>query len=100
MAERTLTMEAPHTGAGGRDTGGVDAARSDVLAHRRSPARDLVDEMRAGSSRQVRLREIAFLTQVAIRASSGSRAAHALASALGTGLPTGVGEVSGAADGR
>lgn len=100
MAERTLTMEAPHTEAGGLDTGGVDAARSDVLAHRRSPAHDLVDEMRAGSGRQVRLREIAFLTQVAIRASASSRSAQALASALGTALPTRVGEVSGAADGR
>ncbi|MEW1955395.1 sarcosine oxidase subunit gamma family protein [Terrabacter sp. NPDC080008] len=109
MADSTLTMDERDTEAGGSLGGGssiggsspgVAAARARVLAHRRSPAHDLVDEMRAGSGEAVQLREVPFLTQVAVRASSGSRTAQALGAALGLSLPTRAGEVAGAADGN
>lgn len=74
-----------------------DVDRAAVLGLRRSPAQDLAEEMLHGSGEAVRLREVPFLTQVAIRATPGHGAA--LADALGVALPTSVGAVSGAADG-
>ena len=74
----------------------VDRAR--VLGLRRSPARGLEEEMRNGSGASVRLREVPFLTQVAIRATPGSDGS--LTQALGLALPTRVGEVAGAGDGN
>lgn len=74
-----------------------DVDRGAVLGLRRSPAKDLAEEMLQGSGEAVRLRELPFLTQVAIRATPGR--AGALAGGLGVSLPTSVGEVSGAADG-
>jgi len=69
-------------------------------ALRRSPAADLAGEMADGSSAGVRLREIPFLTQTAVRAAPGSPAADAVAAALGIALPAGVGQVTGATDER
>ena len=103
MAERTLTMTTPEdtavenaTGTTGT-TGTTRVDRAAVLGLRRSPAQDLADEMVRGSGDGVRLREIPFLTQVAIRATPGR--AGALAGSLGVDLPTRVGQVTGAGDG-
>ena len=71
--------------------------RSAVLGLRRSPAHRLAEEMRQGSGPAVRLREIPFLSQVAIRATPAS--GPALVEALGLDLPARVGEVAGASDG-
>lgn len=68
--------------------------RAEVLGHRRSPAHDLYDEMASGSADAVALREVAFLTQVALRAEPGTAGGDALEAALGTALPRRVGEVS------
>jgi sarcosine oxidase subunit gamma len=103
MAERTMTMTAPEgTTVKGptrttstASTAGI--ARAAVLGLRRSPAQQLAEEMRRGSGEVVRLREIPFLTQVALRVTPGR--GDALANALGVDLPTRVGEVSGAGDG-
>ncbi|MGO4604070.1 sarcosine oxidase subunit gamma [Terrabacter sp. 2YAF2] len=100
MAERTMTMTAPEdtTVESTRNTAGTAGVdRAAVLGLRRSPAQDLAEEMLRGSGEQVRLREIPFLTQVALRATPGS--VGALDDALGVDLPTRVGEVSGAGDG-
>jgi sarcosine oxidase subunit gamma len=78
-----------------------------VLAHRRSPAQHLADEMARGSGEAVSLREVPFLTQTALRALPGSAAAQALAGALGgslgeslgVALPERAGSVGGSADG-
>lgn len=83
MAESTMTI-APE-----------EATLADeVLGHRRSPGHDLAAEMAAGSGEQVRLREVPFLTQVALRAVPGTPAADALEQRLGVPLPRRVGEVS------
>ena len=67
---------------------------------RRSPAEHLAEAMAQGSTAgAVELREIAFATQVGVRAVPGSAGHAALAAALGTGLPQRVGEVAGAAEG-
>lgn len=99
MADSTLTMDAPQMEAGSVAAAGVTADRAAVLRHRRSPGHDLADEMSLGSGEQVRLREVPFLAQVAIRAASDSPAAGALTEELGFALPTRVGEVAGAEDG-
>ncbi|MFH5822857.1 sarcosine oxidase subunit gamma [Georgenia sp. AZ-5] len=77
-------------------TVGSDPAtrRAEVLAHRRSPAHHLHTEMEQGSAGAVRLREVPFLTQIALRAVPGTPAGEALQAALGTSLPRHVGEVS------
>ncbi len=74
----------------------VDRAR--VLGLRRSPAQRLEAEMLQGSVDAVSLREIPFLTQVAIRATPGRDGS--LTDALGLALPTRAGEVAGAGDGN
>ena len=107
MADSTLTIEAPEGaagsagGAGGTNASasGADVGRAAVLAHRRSPAQDLADEMTQGSGQAVWLRELPFLTQVTLRAQPDGPSSEALAGALGVGLPTRVGEVAGAIDG-
>ena len=73
--------------------------RAEVLAHRRSPAQHLRAEMEQGSTDAVRLREVPFLTQIALRAVPGTPASAALEAALGTRLPRQVGEVSEGPDG-
>jgi sarcosine oxidase, subunit gamma len=109
MADSTLTIDESHEQDGGANavggTGGAAVARrtgvdrAAVLAHRRSPAQDLWGEMEQGSGEQVALREIPFLSQLAIRATPGERSSSSVAEAVGVALPTCVGEVAGAADG-
>ncbi|WP_018156405.1 sarcosine oxidase subunit gamma [Demetria terragena] len=65
-----------------------------VLDLRRSPAHDLRDEFEAGSSEKVGLREVPFLTQIALRAAPGGPASGALEGSLGCTLPQQVGEVT------
>lgn len=65
---------------------------------RRSPAAHLTDIMAAATvtgERAVALREVAFTTQLGIRAIPGSPGHQAVAAATGVGLPEQVGEVSG-----
>ncbi|WP_253904313.1 sarcosine oxidase subunit gamma family protein [Arthrobacter sp. Br18] len=72
--------------------------RQEAAALRRSPAGHLAASMSAGSvagERGVALREIAFLTQLGLRARPGSAAASALEAAIGLALPARVGEVTG-----
>lgn len=103
MADNTLTMQARSEAT---DPAGVtkESARAEVdrpmvLAHRRSPAHDLSDAMVQGSGEAVRLRELPFLSQLAIRVPLGSGSAEALAGTLGVSLPARVGEVTGSSDG-
>ena len=105
MADSTLTIDAPREQVGGTeptelrdDSGAAVSDRAAVLAHRRSPAHDLRDEMAQGSGERVSLREVPFLSQLAIRAAVGDSSA-AVADALRVSLPSRVGEVTGAADG-
>ena len=71
-------------------TGTTDAA---VLGYRRSPVQHLAGLMEAAGGEQVRLREVPFLTQITIRATS-PEAVDAVGSSLGVTLPSGVGEVA------
>ena len=66
-----------------------------VLAYRRSPAHELAEDMEAGSGERVTLREIPFLTQIAIRVWPGTPGGDALEAALGVALPRSVGEIGG-----
>ena len=69
---------------------------------RRSPAGHLAEAMAAATvtgERAVALREIAFTTQIGIRAVPGSAGHRALAQATSVGLPAAVGEVTGGAEG-
>ncbi len=91
-----MTMTAPEVTVEGATSAPV-SDRARVLGQRRSPAERLEQEMLAGSGAAVRLREVPFLTQVAIRATPGREGS--LAEVLGRDLPTRVGQVSGAADG-
>ncbi|GAA1634782.1 sarcosine oxidase subunit gamma [Georgenia ruanii] len=70
------------------------ARGAEVLGHRRSPAHHLRAEMAAGSAAAVALREVAFLTQVALRTEPGTPGGDALEAALGAVLPRRVGEVT------
>ncbi|MFM6848835.1 MAG: sarcosine oxidase subunit gamma [Terrabacter sp.] len=97
MADSTMTMTAPGDTTVEGPTGTLTSHRARVLGLRRSPAQGLEQEMLRGSGAAVRLREVPFLTQVAIRATPGRDGS--LTETLGLDLPTRVGEVSGAADG-
>lgn len=69
---------------------------------RRSPAQHLAGLMADAEvvgERAVALREVAFGTQLGIRAIPGSDAHAALAQATGVGLPAAVGEVAGSVEG-
>lgn len=69
---------------------------------RRSPATHLTELMAAASvtgERAVQLREVAFSTQIGIRAVPGSAGYQALANATGVGIPQAVGQVTGDAQG-
>ncbi|GAA1406121.1 sarcosine oxidase subunit gamma [Glutamicibacter uratoxydans] len=71
-------------------------------ALRRSPAEHLAGLMadaEVAGDRAVALREVAFGTQLGVRAIPGSAAHAALAQATGVGLPAAVGEVAGSVDG-
>lgn len=68
---------------------------SSVLALRRSPLHRHRQEIDAGGSDAVRLREIPFLAQIGLRAKPADAAAEALEESLGLPLPTGVQEVTG-----
>ncbi|GAA2157069.1 sarcosine oxidase subunit gamma [Humibacillus xanthopallidus] len=103
MADSTLTIDPPQEQVGdttgSAESGSRGIGRAAVLAHRRSPAHDLVEEMEQGSGERVRLRELPFLSQLAVRAASAGRSSAAVAGALGVALPSRVGEVTGATDG-
>ena len=74
---------------------------TEVSTLRRSPLAHLRSALEQGSvagERGVQAREIAFTTQIGLRAEPGSAAHAALSSAAGTELPAGVGEVSGTHD--
>lgn len=64
-----------------------------VLGYRRSPCHHLASFMERAGGDQVRLREVPFLTQITIRATS-PEAEQAVGSALGAALPSRVGEVA------
>ena len=65
-----------------------------IFAHRRSPAHHLSEEMERGSGTGVRLKEVPFLPQIALRAAPGSLAGRVLEVTLGTLLPERVGQVT------
>ncbi|MDO5710680.1 MAG: sarcosine oxidase subunit gamma family protein [Micrococcales bacterium] len=69
-----------------------------ILSRRRSPAADLTDEMAAGSSPELSLREVPFLAQIGLRAAPGSDSARALEGVLGLALPAASGEITGSGD--
>ena len=75
---------------------------TDVSTLRRSPLAHLSEALEQGTvsgARGVAVREIAFTTQVGVRAEPGSAAHAALAAATGVGLPSAVGKVAGDAQG-
>lgn len=65
----------------------------EVLTLRRSPAHGMTEQMADGSGAAVALREVPFVTQIALRAVPGSDSAHALEAALGMSLPVCRGQV-------
>ncbi|GAA3328245.1 sarcosine oxidase subunit gamma [Paeniglutamicibacter sulfureus] len=74
----------------------------DVSVLRTSPLAHLASALEQGSvagERGVTLREIAFTTQIGVRAEPGTEAHAALASATGVGLPAAVGQVAGGVEG-
>lgn len=84
MAEQTM------------DTTTTDATEStatetSTLGYRRSPAQHLTALMEAAGGSQVRLREVPFLTQITIRATS-PESVRSVGNALGVELPDTVGE--------
>ncbi|MDO2933367.1 sarcosine oxidase subunit gamma family protein [Paeniglutamicibacter sulfureus] len=75
---------------------------TDISVLRTSPLAHLASALEQGSvqgERGVSLREIAFTTQLGVRAEPGTEAHAALAAATGVGLPDSVGQVAGTADG-
>ncbi|MGB9035529.1 MAG: sarcosine oxidase subunit gamma family protein [Paeniglutamicibacter sp.] len=75
---------------------------TDISALRTSPLAHLASALVQGAvsgERGVGLREIAFTTQIGLRAEPGSAAHAALSAAAGVQLPSAVGQVSGSADG-
>lgn len=76
----------------------VDLFTKGPRSLRRSPLQHLTEELAAAAvsgPRGAVLKEIAFLTQIGLRAEPGSPAYEALAEATGVGLPARVGEVAG-----
>lgn len=74
---------------------------TDVSTLRTSPLTHLRSALEQGSvsgERGVSAREIAFTTQIGLRAEPGSAAHAALSAAVGPGLPAGVGQVAGTHD--
>ncbi len=74
----------------------------DATGLRRSPASHLAEAMEAATvegTRAVALREVAFATQLGLRAAAGSAGHAALAAATGVGLPASAGEVAGSVQG-
>ncbi|AXH95407.1 sarcosine oxidase subunit gamma [Ornithinimicrobium avium] len=74
------------------------AAGPGVAQLRRSPAQGLAQDMTAGSTAQVALREVPFAVMTALRAEPGSAAARRVEEALGCPLPTAAGEVTSAGE--
>lgn len=75
---------------------------TDISVLRTSPLAHLSSALEQGSvagERGVEVREIAFTTQIGVRAEPGSAAHAALSTAAGVQLPSGVGQVSGTGDG-
>lgn len=75
---------------------------NDISTLRTSPLAHLQEKITQGEvsgERGVKIREIAFTTQVGVRAEPGSAAHAAIASELGVALPEGVGSVAGATAG-
>lgn len=80
----------------------VDSTTTDrptVLEHRRSPAHEMAARLADGSGAAVRLREVPFLTQIALRAVPDTPAGAALEAALGASLPRHHGAVTHGPDG-
>ncbi|PQZ88184.1 sarcosine oxidase subunit gamma [Arthrobacter sp. MYb227] len=75
---------------------------NDISTLRTSPLAHLQSALEQGSvsgERGVKVREIAFTTQIGVRAEPGSAAHAAIAAELGIALPEGVGSVCGTTDG-
>ncbi|MDQ0092290.1 sarcosine oxidase subunit gamma [Paeniglutamicibacter psychrophenolicus] len=75
---------------------------TDISALRTSPLAHMASAFQQGAvagKRGVSARELAFTTQLGLRAEPGSEAHAALAAATGVGLPASVGEVAGNAEG-
>lgn len=75
---------------------------TDISALRTSPLGHLSETLKQGAvagERGVSLREIAFTTQIGLRAEPGSAAHAALSAATGVHLPSAVGQVVGTEDG-
>ncbi|WP_110590112.1 sarcosine oxidase subunit gamma [Microbacterium suaedae] len=73
----------------------ADALTAGPRELRRSPLGHLSAEMEAASAPGIRLREVAFTTQIGVRAEPGSAAHRAIAEATGVDLPVGAGDVAG-----
>ena len=75
---------------------------TDISALRTSPLAHMASALQQGAvagERGVSARELAFTTQIGLRAEPGSEAHTALAAATGVGLPAAVGEVAGNTEG-
>ncbi|MBV1778895.1 sarcosine oxidase subunit gamma family protein [Paeniglutamicibacter sp. ABSL32-1] len=75
---------------------------TDISVLRTSPLAHLASALEQGSvqgERGVKLREIAFTTQIGVRAEPGTEAHAALSAATGVGLPASVGQVAGNPEG-
>lgn len=75
---------------------------TDISVLRTSPLAHLESALEQGAvlgERGVSVREIAFMTQIGLRAEPGTEAHAALAATTGVGLPAAVGQVAGNADG-
>lgn len=76
----------------------AETTAPEIAALRRSPLHDLREEMAQAEvtgDRGVSIREIPFLTLIALRVAPGTTEAAAIESQLGVALPSGVGQVTG-----
>lgn len=76
----------------------AETTAPEIAALRRSPPHDLREEMahaEVTGDRGVSIREIPFLTLIALRVAPGTTEAAAIESQLGVALPSGVGQVTG-----
>lgn len=77
----------------------AETTAPEIAALRRSPLHDLREEMAAQTEvtgeRGVSIREIPFLTLIALHVTPGTTEAAAIESQLDVALPQGVGQVTG-----
>ena len=79
----------------------VETTAPEIAALRRSPLHDLSEEMaqtEVTGERGVSIREIPFLTLIALYVTPGTPEAAAIESQLGVALPSGVGQVTGSTE--